>query len=243
MLNAPEACEWRAAAHYCRWKDGAWRLVATPDGFDERTPARAQAGDVRAMRALALFDIFTLRNTEQALYWLHKAVDLGDPEAMWTIGHLYESNTGGLASDPAEVARWYRKAGEVWRKAAEAGDTRAMLWLSLMYHEGRGVAQDQAESKRWLYRAAERGDANALLSLADSEPNKAERLRWRQKATVALRRIAEAGDTRAMVALAEQYISGEGIPEDRSEAIKWLRKAAAAGDRSAQIALLRISAH
>ena len=51
------------------------------------------------------------------------------------------------------------------RLAAEQGDAGAQLGLGLMYRDGRGVPQDDAEAVRWFRLAAEQGltGAQSLL--------------------------------------------------------------------------------
>ena len=51
------------------------------------------------------------------------------------------------------------------RALAEAGDAEAQNNLGLMYFNGRGVAQDEAEAVAWYRRAAEQGFANAQYNL------------------------------------------------------------------------------
>jgi len=43
----------------------------------------------------------------------------------------------------------YAMAARLMREAAEQGDAEAQLNLGLMYAEGRGVAQDDAEAVKW----------------------------------------------------------------------------------------------
>ena len=49
------------------------------------------------------------------------------------------------------------------RASAEAGDLAAQYNLGIMYAEGRGVPQDDAEAVAWFRRAAEQGHIDAQL--------------------------------------------------------------------------------
>ena len=51
------------------------------------------------------------------------------------------------------------------RQAAEQGDARAQFNLGFMYHEGKGVPQDDAEAVRWFRMAAGQGHAEAQGAL------------------------------------------------------------------------------
>jgi len=50
-------------------------------------------------------------------------------------------------------------------KAAEQGDAEAQSHLGLMYDQGRGGAQDDAQARAWFQKAAERGVARAQFKL------------------------------------------------------------------------------
>ena len=52
-----------------------------------------------------------------------------------------------------------------YRKAAEQGDAAAQSNLGLMYNNGRGVRQDDAQAVAWYRKAAEQGEAAAQYNL------------------------------------------------------------------------------
>ena len=52
-----------------------------------------------------------------------------------------------------------------YRKAAEQGDAKAQFNLGLMYANGRGVRQDDAQAEQWYRKAAKQGDAKAQYNL------------------------------------------------------------------------------
>ena len=54
---------------------------------------------------------------------------------------------------------------ETLRLAAEQGDAEAQYSFALMYRNGEGVPQDDAEPARWLRLAADQGHAGAQYSL------------------------------------------------------------------------------
>jgi uncharacterized protein len=73
---------------------------------------------------------------------------------------------GFVLENGVMVNRDLAAAAESYRKAAKLGDARAEYQLSLMYAEGRGVAQDSAEADRWRRLAASHGSAEAKAALA-----------------------------------------------------------------------------
>ena len=61
----------------------------------------------------------------------------------------------------AKAMRRYRED----RKAADAGETKAMYYLGYHYYNGRCVRQDTVEATRWWTKAADNGDAAAKAAV------------------------------------------------------------------------------
>jgi len=105
---------------------------------------------------------------------------------------MYEKGKG-VAKDPAEAAKWYRRA-------ADRGGPWAQENLGRMYELGEGVAKDSVEAARWCRMAvrkyrekAEGGDNGAKRGLA-----------WIQATCV----VSEVRDGRNAVNYAEKAIVG-----------------------------------
>lgn len=123
------------------------------------------------------------------------------------------------------------------RARAANGDAEAQFNLGGIYFKGREVAQDYAESAKWLRLAATSGHPLAQYNLGmmyDSGQglalNHTEAARW-------YRLAAEQGFSLAQLNLGVAYATAEGLPQDMTEAIKWFRLAAAQGDAQAQFDL------
>ena len=84
--------------------------------------------------------------------WLPLA-ELGDVEAQYNLGVLYDEGAG-VEQDLVAAADWYRKA-------ADQGFIDAQTNLGTMYYFGQGVARDYHEAAKWLRLAADQGDAEA----------------------------------------------------------------------------------
>ena len=113
---------------------------------------------------------------------------------------------------------------------AERGDAKAQVNLGLMYDNGEGVPQDDAEAVRWYRLAAEQGNADAQVNLGvmydvgqGVPQDYAEAVRW-------YRLAAEQGDADAQVNLGAMYGNGEGVPQDYVQAHMWSNLAAAQGN-------------
>jgi TPR repeat protein len=89
----------------------------------------------------------------------------------------------GVAKDPVEAVKWYRKA-------AEQGIAEAQNNLGVCFMNGEGVAKDPVEAVKWYRKAAEQGHANAQNNLGECFMNGQgvakdleEAAKWFQKAT------------------------------------------------------------
>jgi TPR repeat protein len=121
-----------------------------------------------------------------------------------------------------------------YRECAEAGDSGCQNNLGLMYANGEGVPQNDAEAVMWIRKAVEQGHAPAQYSLGvmyrngrGVPQNDAEAVKWYRKA-------ADQGDANAQYNLAWMYDGGDGVPQDYAEAVKWYRKAADQGAADTQ---------
>jgi S1-C subfamily serine protease len=134
-----------------------------------------------------------------------------NPAAAWLAGRMAEAGRSGTGPDPAEAAKWYRRA-------ADGGSVPAMLALAVLNLEGRGLPQSDIRAGDWLKKAAGRGSAQALLLLG------AMRLEGRlgpaSDGPGYLRRAVAAGSTEAAVLLGELYLAGRLVPRDPAEAYR-----------------------
>ncbi|MEM7268381.1 MAG: hypothetical protein AAF401_03905 [Pseudomonadota bacterium] len=58
-------------------------------------------------------------------------------------------------------------AAILWRLSAQQGSADSMTAYAGLLAEGDGVAQNSAEARKWYARAARRGDAHAMVLLAE----------------------------------------------------------------------------
>ena len=116
------------------------------------------------------------------------------------------------------------------KRLAERGLAFAQVNLGLMYDNGEGVPENDAEAVRWYRLAAEQGYASGQYNLAlmydlgEGIPeDDAEAVRW-------YRLAAEQGNASAQFNLGNIYFNGTGVPENEAEAVKWYRLAAEQGN-------------
>ena len=120
----------------------------------------------------------------------------------------------------------YATALRLWRPLAEQGNAHAEHALGVMYDEGQGVPQDDAEAVKWYRLAADQGLAEAQYNLGNSyqlgqgvPQDDAEAVAW-------YRLSAEQGLAAAQHNLAGRYTRGQGVPRDYVQAHMWYSLAA-----------------
>ena len=142
---------------------------------------------------------------------------------MWSGGAAAgQFEEGGLAFQSGD----YKTALRLWRPLAEQGKALAQVNLGVMYTEGRGVPQDDAEAIKWYRLAAAQGDAFAQFNLGIMYANgrgvpqdDAEAVKW-------FRLAAEQGNASAQYNLGVMYGKGRGVPQDYVQAHMWFNLAA-----------------
>lgn len=161
----------------------------------------------------------------------------------------------GLASqtgDPANTAeilaaarkaigeRQDRKAFELFKKAAEAGNAEAVLILAKFYFSGIGTARDRQKAEIWLSRAVKNGDPETqnlrgLVALAPrtGAPDLPAAATW-------FRKSAAQGHADGQYNLAELHAFDRGVEKDMDLAISLYRQAAEKGNTDAQLRLSRM---
>lgn len=117
---------------------------------------------------------------------------------------------------------------------AKHGDSESQYELGMIYHEGRGVAQDLSTAAWWWRKAAEQGHAKAQYNLGVMHYEGNGLRRNVAKGAMWWRKAAATGHREAQYNLGLIYSSGRGVPVDYHEAAKWYRMAAVQGGDKAR---------
>ena len=120
------------------------------------------------------------------------------------------------------------------KSLAEQGNALAQYNLGVMYDNGLGVPENDAEAVKWYRLAAEQGNAIAQSNFGNMydngngvPENDAEAVKW-------YRLAAEQGNAVAQTSLGVMYYQGEGVPENYLTAYVWTSVSAAQGDQIAK---------
>ena len=140
------------------------------------------------------------------------------------------SNGQGVTQDSIQ---WYQKA-------AEQGNTEALLRLAYLYYSGQGVTKDYTQAFQWWQKAATQGNADAQHNLGIMY---AEGLGVAQDYTQAFQwfqKSAEQNNDGGQLGLGVMYENGQGVTKDINQAVEWYKKAAAQGNANAKDKLKKL---
>lgn len=98
----------------------------------------AAQNSTSAMLDLGLLYGYRLNAPALGFEWCRRAAELGNREAQWRLGQMYEEGFGA-AKDPAQAVYWYKKADI----------PLAYKDLARCYREGIGVPKDAAQAEYW----------------------------------------------------------------------------------------------
>ena len=197
----------------------------------------AELGDPDAMAEMG--DYYSYRDEKEAIQWFHRSVEAGASEPMALLGDLY------LKQGKKELAAWW------YRRAEQNGDRKAGDRLASEHLEEMGLGEEEPlgekdpryqkgtvfleagryeEAFRAFYDAAQEGNAEAMIPLANlcgrevvPGHSEAERTDW-------LTRAAEEGSLYAMQELGFDYEYGVYTAQDEEKALYWYLRGAETGD-------------
>ena len=134
----------------------------------------------------------------------------------------------GLALDPNEPIRQYRKA-------AEQGSAAAQFRLGTMYYFGQGVPRDYQEAALWYRKAADQGSVSAQFNLGIMYYRGQGVPRGFREAAQWFTQAAEQGNAKAQYNMAVTFYDGQGVLQDYVEAYKWALLASMNGSVPARV--------
>lgn len=164
-----------------------------------------------------------------------QAAEQGDVEAQYNLGLMYYEDEDG--EEDSRAAIWFTKA-------AEQEHVDAQRYLAVIYGDGFGVEKDNNQAIAWLHKAAEQGNAEDQVSLADeyrhrgveaqeNDQNEDAQIAYHQAINF-YHKAAEQGHASAQFAIGLMYGRGEGVIQDHAQSLAWLLKAAEQGVNLAQ---------
>ncbi len=181
------------------------------------------------------------RDKQQAVAWYHKAARQGNAGAMFNLGAAYY-NGDGVDIDDALSYAWFTlaqeagdpKAGEAVQRAESElkpwAITEAFKSIAELYEEGQYLPENRAEAARWWLKAANRGDADAQVTIGvhlllgqGIPPDPVQGQYWCEQ-------VAKQRDPRGEDCMGYLYRHGLGVKADPKEARRWYEQSAQQND-------------
>jgi TPR repeat protein len=142
--------------------------------------------------------------------------------------HPNEPHYVALLARAVAAAGGRDEAIDLYKKAAEAGDARAMVSLGLIYESGDGLPKDIKAANDLYAKAAARGNADGAINLAVALMGGAGVERDVPRALSLLKGASAGGSAIATYDLG--VLAQQGVNGDRAQALALFRQSAALGD-------------
>jgi uncharacterized protein len=122
---------------------------------------------------------------------------------------------------------FYAKAVSELLPLARKGNVPAQYQIARMYHEGKGLPEDNATAFRWAHKAADQGshDAAALLGVLYAQGQGV--AKDDDLAATWFHHAAHWGNPIGQTKMGMCYLRGIGVPKDATQAYMWFDLAAA----------------
>ena len=204
------------------------QATAWADKYIETLTRKAQAGDQKAMWALARTflsgDGVIPADTTRSIEWFNRLSATGEPAAAFILGDLYTKQNSTEAAASA-----YTKAYTTYSDRATGGDSEALYWKGYMELNGLGTARNTANGIAQLEKAAAEGSIPAAYQLFKVYTKGLGTQADEAKALSYATMLADAGkDNQMAYIVADAYLKGKGVPKDEAKGRDYLARAVAA---------------
>lgn len=153
----------------------------------------------------------------KALHLFEKAAAFHVPEAMFTLGMMYEQGLGTAVD--------FKRALHYYKEAASYGDVEAEYRMGSIYYEGLlGEEIDYSLAYEWFEKAAANFHVDAQFNLGYMNMNGIGRTANGELALHYLKQAALQGDDSAVELIIEIYEAGILVEKDVEKAKKWRAK-------------------
>lgn len=150
----------------------------------------------------------------QAIMWLRRAAEHGEPYAQATLGNRL-ANGHHVTQDFKEAVKWYTLSGNVVVSAAEE--------LAGFYDKGIGVERNDVEALKWYHVAAKLGSANAEAAIGAFYIDARAGLKHDDiAANTWLLKSAQHGSPLGQMGMGQAYFKAAGVEQDFVKAFVWL---------------------
>ncbi len=161
-----------------------------------------------------------------ALAYYELAAGQGAGRGAYSAGYMYDEGKG--------VHKDYRKAGQFYKKAMEAGNIEAMGKLADLYYYGRGITQNIDRAVELFTEGADNGDWYAQIRLGEIYEKGENGVKRNNKKALKYYRAAlkngAISAARGISRIADAYRYGEDAEQDMEKAFSLYKEAAESRD-------------
>ena len=207
--RAASGFDWLAMYNVAMFKENGWGTEKNEEEAFRDYMVCADRGQfheaMRVVGSMYLTGRGVNKDVDKALDWTRRAVNKGNPRAMYNLGVMYKQGLG--------VDKNIEKAIEYFMKAAndeKQPDTKAMVAIAELYEFGLGVKQDQKQAYNWYMQAARKGYPQGLAKVADCMFEGIGCEKNQNNAYVVYKQAAGLGSVYGAVRAAEMLEKGEG---------------------------------
>ncbi len=237
-VDAYESVRWFEKSYsngYEQAKEYLDKFALPEEIYGYRLIELAEGDDVEAQYALATFlwtemnmkGIYKVKDDEKAFYWMSKAAECGNLNALHDLAIFY---LGGFGTEKDE-----KEGARCFQMAADKGSKSAQHQLGLCYSKGIGVEKDDLKALFWINTAAQNGYNKSMFELGyiyqhgglGLSPDIDKAIEWYKKG-------AKAKSGNAMVNLGYCYENGIGVEKDFWKAVELYGEASQLGNEIAQ---------
>ncbi|MGB9071408.1 MAG: tetratricopeptide repeat protein [Terriglobales bacterium] len=210
----------------------------------------AEQGNAKAQNSLGV--LYWLgdgveKDKNQAVQWYRKAARQGDANAMFNLGAAYYNGDGVAVNDTLAYA-WFLLSSEGGNSSGQEAAKRsqgehgpnafndACLSVGQMYEKGEDLPKNVELAAVWYRKAAERGYAEATISLANLYLHALDYTQARHWCEAAAKERLPGG----YFCLGYLYQHGSGVGPNLKEAFRWYEQGARGGNVASMQALARM---
>jgi TPR repeat protein len=184
---------------------------------------KAEGGDINAQYEAGLL-LFKQKKFQTAFKWFSQSAAGGNVNSLTFEAQYYQHGYNTVQID-------LPKCFELYKRAAEGGNSEAQISLALCYRDGDGTKTIQSEFEKWLQKAVEGNHPYAKINAiinpeSDLKPYLAK-----------LQESGDAGDVNSYFRLGICYVQCKGTSQDVSKAFELYEKASADGHAGATVNL------
>lgn len=112
----------------------------------------------------------TTENISKAILWFTKSVELGNPDADYQLGYIYQTEKYGVQNNELSE-KHFTSALSAYQKIfnSNPSNSEVAMRIGTFYHYGLGVEHDIKKAISWYKKSVELGNEKAKLKISEAQ--------------------------------------------------------------------------